>query len=105
MNLIHALMRTLVRLLMVLLGLVFLAFLVGLLGLYVLWGLLRWLVTGRKPQVAVVWQQMRRMQPGRGQPWGGAATPADDVVDVEVREVRPEHGRHNAQAPRLPDQR
>jgi hypothetical protein len=59
---------------------------------YIVWATLRWLLTGQKPQVAVVWQRYRDMR--RGGMWQGAPRTrpraADDVVDVEVREVRPD---------------
>jgi hypothetical protein len=59
---------------------------------YIVWATLRWLLTGQKPQVAVVWQRYRDMR--RGGMWQGAPrtrpSAADDVVDVEVREVRPD---------------
>ena len=80
----------------------FLAFfaLVMLLGMllfllfYLVWASLRWLITGQKPQVTVVWQRYREMR--RGGKWQqstprSAAGSADDVVDVEVREVRPDN--------------
>ena len=91
------------RLFMALMGLVFLLGLVAALGLYVLWAAVRWLLTGRKPQVVMVWQQFSAMrknfaqgggfrQPGGAAaqgPWGRASSSAQDdqVVDVEVREV------------------
>ena len=88
-------------------GLLGLGLLVGLLlalGVYTVFATLRWLLTGRKPQVVLVWQQFSQLRKGAGMPWGagmdrpfGSAQEGDDtVVDVEVREVR-EH------MPRLPD--
>ncbi len=90
------------RLFMTLMGLAFLLGLVVALGLYILWATLRWLLTGRKPQVAVVWQQYSAMRknfgqggfrgqtaPGSDGSWGReqARSFDDQVVDVEVREV------------------
>ena len=87
------------RLFMTFMGLAFLLGLVAALGVYIVWATLRWLLTGRKPQVAVVWQQYSAMRKNFGQ--GGfrvseqARSFDDQVVDVEVREVVED-------APRLP---
>lgn len=99
-------LQGLVRLFMALLGLVFLAGVLLALGVYVVFASVRWLLTGQKPQVVMVWQQFRLMRQGTGMRWGtgmggepfGSAAPDanDDVVDVEVREVR-------TPVPRLPD--
>jgi hypothetical protein len=98
------------RLFMTLMGLAFLLGLVVALGLYILWATLRWMLTGRKPQVVMVWQQFSAMRknfgpggfrgqtsPGSEEAWGRAQarTSDDQVVDVEVREVAED-------APRLP---
>ena len=84
------------RIFMGLLGLGLLAGLLLALGVYTVYATLRWLLTGRKPQVVLVWQQFRQMRQGAGMRWGRAGAgqafgtdPAtDDVVDVEAREVR-----------------
>jgi hypothetical protein len=97
-------MNWIARIFMGLLGLGLLAGLLLALGVYTVYASLRWLLTGRKPQVVLVWQQFRQMRRGAGMRWGGrmgqppgaAQSASDDVVDVEVREV---HDR----APRLPD--
>ena len=94
-------MNWIARIVMGLLGLAFLAGLIMALGMYIVFATLRWLLTGRKPQVVLVWQQFSALRRGQGMPWGvgsGVATGQanDDVVDVEVREVR-------EQAPRLPE--
>ena len=47
---------------MAVLGLLFLLALLGALLVYIVWATLRWLVTGRKPQVVLVWQQFRNMR-------------------------------------------
>ena len=101
------------RLFMTFMGLAFLLGLLAALGIYIVWATLRWLLTGRKPQVTVVWQQYSAMRknfgqsgfrghnkPGSEAAWGRAqARPVDDqVVDVEVREVVED-------APRLPPER
>ena len=101
------------RLFMAFMGLVFLLGLVAALCLYVVWAALRWLLTGRKPQVVLVWQQFSTMRknfgqggsrrqgtPGAEGPWGREPNRSfdDQVVDVEVREVVED-------APRLPPER
>ncbi|MFY7981126.1 MAG: hypothetical protein ACOVO4_05740 [Limnohabitans sp.] len=106
-------MNWIVRIVMGLLGLVFLAILLlGLLG-YIVFATVRWLLTGRKPQVVMVWQQFSTMRqnfrqggfrassnPGFEHPRGHGTPFArdDQVVDVEVREVVED-------APRLPSDR
>lgn len=97
-------MNWIARIFMGLLGLGLLAGLLLALGVYTVYATLRWLLTGRKPQVVLVWQQFRQMRQGAGMRWGrsghgqpfGAGPATDDVVDVEVREVQ-------EKAPRLPD--
>jgi len=106
-------MNWIVRIVMALLGLVFLAILLlGLLG-YIVFATVRWLLTGRKPQVVMVGQQFSTMRqnfrqggfrasssPGFEHPRGHGTPFArdDQVVDVEVREVVED-------APRLPSDR
>jgi hypothetical protein len=86
------------KIFMGLLGLAFLAGLVLALGVYTVFATLRWLLTGRKPQVVLVWQQFGQLRrgAGMGQPFGTAPS-SNDVVDVEAREVRDS-------APRLPSE-
>lgn len=98
------------RLLLTLLGTAFaVLFAVGVLFwlvLYVAFACVRWLFTGQKPQVLMMWQQIQAMrqgmQPGRGAGWsstrdgswhkaqGHASHPmakSDVVEDVVVREI------------------
>ncbi len=80
------------------------------LALYVVFASLRWLVTGQKPQVLLMWQQIQAMrkgmQSGQGASWStwlrtrdgqwheahghalGGDTKADVIEDVVVREIR-----------------
>ena len=103
-------MNWIARIFMGLLGLALVAGLLMALGVYTVYATLRWLLTGRKPQVAVVWQQYSAMRknfgqggfrgqtaPGSEGAWGREPTRSfdDQVVDVEVREVVED-------APRLP---
>ena len=92
-------MSWIARIVMGLLGLMFLAGLIVALGGYSLFAAVRWLLTGRAPQVVLVWQRMRSFQSGAA--WSmDAAGQTGEVVDVEVREVRePQHtlGAHGTQ--------
>lgn len=101
----NLLLQGLVRLFMGLLGLAVVAGLLLALGVYVLFASVRWLLTGQKPQVVMVWQQFGQMRkgarwgaPGMGTPFEQGTAPADDVVDVEAREVQevPEKLPHKA---------
>ena len=106
-------MNWIARIVMGLLGLLFLAILLFGLACYVVYATLRWLLTGRKPQVVMVWQQFSAMRQnfrqggfrasssqGFEHPRGQGAPFArdDQVVDVEVCEVVED-------APRLPSDR
>ena len=94
-------MNWIARIFMGLLGLGLLAGLLLALGLYTVFAAVRWLLTGRKPQVVLVWQQFSALRKGAG--WGqrqsnntGFESPRQgDIVDVEAREVVDD-------APRLP---
>ncbi len=94
-------MNWIARIFMGLLGLGLLAGLLLALGLYTVFAAVRWLLTGRKPQVVLVWQQFNAMR--KGARWGqrqayntGFESPTQgDIVDVEAREVVDD-------APRLP---
>jgi hypothetical protein len=102
-------MNWIARIFMLLLGLVVLtALLLGLLC-YVIYAAVRWLLTGRKPQVVMVWQQFSAMRKSFSQgefragfqnPRGRNAPFArdDQVQDVQAREV-------DDNAPRLPHQK
>lgn len=60
--------------------------------------LLKSLITGRKPAPAMVFGRFQRFSPQGKWPGGprraGSATPAGEVVDVEVREVREDKRLH-----------
>ncbi len=85
-------MNWMAKIFMGLLGLGVLAGLLLALGVYTVFATLRWLLTGRKPQVVLVWQQFSQLRQGKGwsagmgQPFD-APESSDDVVDVEAREV------------------
>lgn len=84
-------MNWITRIVLALLGLGLLAGLLLALGVYTVFATLRWLLTGRKPQVVLVWQQFSALRRGATR-WGQQAPGFEsagqgDVVDVEVREV------------------
>lgn len=84
-------MNWIARIFMGLLGLGLLAGLLLALGVYTVYATLRWLLTGRKPQVVLVWQQFSALRKGAtrwGQAPGFEPPQQGEVVDVEVREVR-----------------
>lgn len=86
--------RLLFKLFLAFFGLVLMLGMLLFLLVYIAWASLRWLITGQKPRVAVVWQRYREMRQGGmwQQPTSRSAAGAnDDVVDVEVREVRPDN--------------
>ena len=93
------------KIFMGLIGLGLLAGLLLALAVYTVFATVRWLLTGRKPQVVLVWQQFSALRKGArwgGQPGAQPGAPSgfqtprqDDIVDVEVREVVED-------APRLP---
>lgn len=80
----ETLIRWMLRLLLTLLGMVLLVGMLAALVIYVVYASVRWLLTGRKPQIAIVWQQYQGM---RQRFQSGAASRASDVIDVEAREV------------------
>jgi hypothetical protein len=75
-------------------GILVLLFMFALLGLSV--GLLRWLITGQKPNMAVAFNRVHQF---RRQPFGRRSfdSHSSEVVDAEVRESRPSqrHKHHN----------
>jgi len=100
-------MNWITRIFMGLLGLGLLAGLLLALGVYTVYATLRWLLTGRKPQVVLVWQQFSQLRRGGGMRWGSSSAQQpfqtgqsrfDDVVDVQVREL-------HERPPHLPDDR
>ncbi|PIT75346.1 hypothetical protein B9Z42_08280 [Limnohabitans sp. B9-3] len=85
----------------------------GWLALFIVFASLRWLLTGKKPQVVMMWQQVQTMrkgmQSGQGARWSGgfrwssqsdaprheepahthrSSSKSDVIEDVEVREIR-----------------
>lgn len=60
----------------------------SLLGL--LLGLLRWLITGQKPQMAVIFSSYRQWKKQTAQHMRGRR-PDEDIIEAEVREVPTPH--------------
>jgi len=59
------------------------------LGLYVTFACLRWLVTGQKPQVLMMWQQIQAMRQGmRNERTGDSSAVIEDVVVREIHAPR-----------------
>ena len=62
-------------------------------------GLIKWLVTGKKPALAIAFSRTRQFSPQNT--WSGRVSPkrpaANDVVEVEVREVH--EVRHDKRLP------
>ena len=79
------------RIVMGLIGLFFLAGLIVALAGYTVFAAVRWLLTGRAPQLVLVWQRMRSFQSGAAGSMGAGGQGAGEVVDVEVREVSEVH--------------
>ena len=79
------------RLILTLLGMAFaLLFTLGVLcwlAVYVVFACLRWLLTGQKPQVVMMWQQMQAMRKGMQGSARRTDVNSDFVEDVEVREI------------------
>lgn len=79
-----------IKLFVAILGLILLIGVVLFLFFYTVWATLRWLITGQKPQVAVVWRQYSNLRKNyRQKPSTSASANRDEnVVDVEVRELK-----------------
>ena len=81
-------MNWLVKIIFLLMAIVLLSvvMLFSLLGL--LMGLLRWLITGQKPQMAVIFSTYRQWQRQAAQQMRGRRSD-EDIIEAEVREVPP----------------
>jgi hypothetical protein len=88
-------MNLFTRLMLALMGLVFMGLVALWLLVYGVFATLRWMVTGRKPQVVMMWQGLRAFRErgfqAQGFP-GAQASPTEhaghvDVEDAVVREV------------------
>ena len=81
-------MNWLVKIIFLLMAIVLLSvvLLFSLLGL--LMGLLRWLITGQKPQMAVIFSTYRQWQKQAAQQMRRRGSD-EDIIEAEVREVPP----------------
>ena len=81
-------MNWLVKIIFLLMAIVLLSvvLLFSLLGL--LMGLLRWLITGQKPQMALIFSTYRQWQKHAAQQMRGRRSD-EDIIEAEVREVPP----------------
>lgn len=89
-------------------GIVFFLGVLLILAIYMVWAYLRALFTGRKPEIAMVWQQYQAMRKNFGQngqrPQAQAQThyptaPDDQVIDVEAHPVLEATSRKPPSAP------
>ena len=95
-NIINGLSRFTIKLALTLFGLVFAASLLLAAMVALLFSLLKSLITWQKPAPFVIYSQFKQFRQGarNGWPITGKAMPTNDVVDVEVREVKdPADGR------------
>jgi hypothetical protein len=107
--------RLLFKLFLAFFGLLLMLGMLLFLLVYIVWATLRWLLTGQKPQVAVVWQRYRDMRRGLGAQAehprdaqdfefsgrsAGRYTADDQVIDVDVREVESERPSLPPRSPR-----
>ena len=80
-------MQWLLRVFMLVLGLGFMLALVCVAALWVVFSLLRWLFTGRKPQLVVMMDSYKKWQ--QSGPWASRRADSEDIIDVQVRDLEP----------------
>ena len=80
-------MRWLLRVFMLLLGLGFMLALLCMAALMFIFSLLRWLFTGRKPQVVLIMDSYKRWQ--QKAPWQARQQNNADIIDVQGRDIEP----------------
>ncbi len=80
-------MRWLLRVFMLLLGLGFMLALLCMAVLMFIFSLLRWLFTGRKPQLVLLMESYKKWQ--QSAPWATRQPASDDIIDVQVRDIEP----------------
>ena len=86
-------MQWLLRAFLLLLGLGFMLALLCMVALMFVFSLLRWLFTGRKPQVVLIMDSYKRWQ--QKAPWQARQQNNADIIDVQGRDIEPSQ-------PRLP---
>ena len=80
-------MRWLLRVFLLLLGLGFMLALLCMAALMFAFSLLRWLFTGRKPQLVLVMDSYKKWQ--QNSPWAPRPPAGDDIIDVPSRDIEP----------------
>jgi hypothetical protein len=93
-NFFGQLLRFFFKLLLAAFGLVFAVSLLAAALVMLLFGLVKWAVTGKKPAPVVAFGHFKQFKSGQFAPFSNRSAartaPAADVVDVEVREVEPQ---------------
>jgi hypothetical protein len=84
-------MQWLLRAFLLLFGLGFMLVLLCMAGLMVMLSLLRWLFTGRKPQVVQIMDSYKRWQ--QNAPWQARQQNSADIIDVQGRDIEPSQAR------------
>jgi hypothetical protein len=84
-------MRWLLRIFFLLLGLGFMLALLCMAALMFIFSLLRWLFTGRKPQLVVMMDSYKKWQ--QNPPWAARPAASDDIIDVPSRDIEPHQTR------------
>ena len=84
-------MQWLLRAFLLLLGLGFMLALLCMAALMFVFSLLRWLFTGRKPQVVLIMDGYKRWQ--QKAPWQARQSDSADIIDVQARDMEPSQGR------------
>lgn len=98
-NFISRLIRFVIKLVLAAFGLVFAVSLLLAALIVVVVGLLKSLITGKKPAPVMVFSRFQKFAPGSMWPGAAKAQNTNDVVDVEVREVRPTHQQVKSDSP------
>jgi len=80
-------MQWLFRAFLLLLGLGFMLVLLCMAALMFVFSLLRWLFTGRKPQVVLIMDSYKRWQ--QKAPWQARQSDSADIIDVQGRDLEP----------------
>ena len=84
-------MQWLLRAFLLLLGLGFMLALLCMAALMFVFSLLRWLFTGRKPQVVLIMDSYKRWQ--QKAPWQARKSDSADIIDVQGRDIEPSQAR------------
>ena len=84
-------MQWLFRAFLLILGLGFMLALLCMAALMFVFSLLRWLFTGRKPQLVVIMDSYKRWQ--QNAPWQARQQNNADIIDVQGRDIEPSQAR------------